>query len=324
MQRKLKGDAYTLTIVRRKGGIGTTTATIALATGLAARGYATLILEGDDNRRLSRILLGLDRMNAPPVQDTQTTHHLFTHPEEGIGNSPFTLNIPELLQEIQGKRDAILTQRGWTNPAPLRIVPGSRSLRRLEADFIFAVRSSHRPDFQPYTQLMRAISVTRQDFDFILIDTPSMLSLITMNEVMAAQYPMFLMDFDPDSRYDFDEAVEFFRLVVSNCASIGAPPPQPLGVILNKYTGSAEDEALYRVYTEEHYDEDIEGLTPPILPFPILARLPYDDAVMKRAMHKRRPVHVTDPQSALGNAMYQLCNVVEVRLGLRPAIGGAR
>jgi len=324
MQRKLKGDAYTLTIVRRKGGIGTTTTTTALATGLAARGYATLILEGDDNRRLSRTLLGLDRESAPPVQDTQTTYHLFTHPDEGIGNSHFTLNIPELLREIPGNRDAVLTQRRWTNPAPLRIVPGSRSLRRLEADFIYAARSAHSPGFQPYTQLMRAIAVIRQDFDFILIDTPSMLSLITMNEVMAAQHPLFLLDFDPDSRYDFDEALEFFRLVVSNCASIGALPPQPLGVVLNKYTGSAEDEALYRAYTEEHYDEDIGGLAPPILPFPVLARLPYDDAVVKRAMRKRRPVHVTDPQSALGNAMYQLCNVIEERLGLRPAIGVVR
>jgi cellulose biosynthesis protein BcsQ len=323
MRRKNMGDAYVFTTLRRKGGIGTTTMQIALATGLAARGYAVLILEGDDNRRLSRIMLGLDEDDAPPVQDSQTVYHLFTHPEEGIGNAPFEVDIPSMLLEIGGHRDAILMSRGWTHPQPLRIVPGSESLRLIESDLIYASRAGI-SEFQSYTRLATAISMIRQDFDFIFIDTPSMLSLITMNEAMAARHALFLADSDPDSRHDFWEAHKFYRRVVANCQSLGVSAPEPFGVILNKDTRSVYDQALFDAYTQEHYDKRQHRIVPPLLPYPVIARWPFDEPVVKRSMYERRPVHVTDPLSGIGVAMDELCVVVEEQLGLRPALGAAR
>jgi cellulose biosynthesis protein BcsQ len=228
-----------------------------------------------------------------------------------------------MLLEIGGNRETILRSRGWTDPQPLRIVPGSESLRLIESDLIYATCEGS-SKFQTYTRLATAISVIRQDFDFIFIDTPSMFSLTTMNEAMAARHALFLVDFDPDSRYDFKGAQTFYRRVVANCMSLSVPAPEPFGIILNKDTRSAYDQALYEAYTQEHYDKRQHRTMPPILPYPVIARWPFDDPVVKRSMYERRPVHVTDPQSALGNAMYQLCAVVEERLGLRPAIGVVR
>jgi cellulose biosynthesis protein BcsQ len=321
-KRRLRGDAHVLTWVRRKGGIGTTTSTIALGSGLAAKGYAVLILEGDDNRRLSRTLLGLDRPNAPIVQDSQTTYHLFTNPDEGIGNSHFELDIAALVAEIpekvSGQRANIIARRGWQHPSPLRIVPGTRSLRRLEADYILAAKSRASADFSPYTQLTKAIDTIRRDFDFILIDTPSMLGTIAMNEVMAAQHALFLLDFDPDSRFDFDEAVDFWEGAHLNCARLGLPTPEPLGVIYNKYVRET-DEPLYRAYVGGHYDEDEGDLVGQLVPFPELVTLPFDDRTMKAAQRKRRPVHFTDPDSLLGTQMHIMCEMVEVALNIAPA-----
>lgn len=322
VRRKLRGDAHVLTFARRKGGVGTTTSTIALGSGLAARGYSVLILEGDDNRRLSRTLLGLDRPNAPAVQDSQTTYHLFTNPDEGIGNSHFEVDIARLCSEIPGDRQGILERRGWLTPTPLRIVPGSRSLRQLEARFMMEAKAAASAEFTPYTQMSRALATIKRDFDFILIDTPSMLGLIAMNEVMAAQHVLFLVDFDPDSRYDFDEAVAFWQDARMNCARMGIPSPEPLGVIFNKFVQET-DQPLLDAYTKGHFDEDERDMVGPLVPFPGLVTLPFDDRVMKAAQRKRRPVHFTAPDSPLGVQMWILCEMVERALNI-PIAGAMR
>ena len=173
-------------------------------------------------------------------------------------------------------------------------------------------------EFTPYTQMARAIDSIKRDFDFILIDTPSMLGLIAMNEVMAAQRVLFLVDFDPDSRYDFDEAVEFWRGAHLNCARMGLPAPEPLGVIFNKFVPET-DQALYDSYTKGHFDEDQGDLVGPLIPFPELVTMPFDDRTMKAAQRKRRPVHFTAPESPLGTQMFLFCAMVERALNITAA-----
>lgn len=325
--RKLHGDAYILTFARRKGGIGTTTTMISLMTGLAALGYAVGVLEGDDNIRLSRIMLGLDRPGATPVQDSQTTYNLFMRPEEGLGNSQFGLPMDQLLREIPGDRAALIAERGWANPGVLQIVPGTETLSQIESEFTQAalnraLRGENMAAFNTGTKLREAIGTFRRDFDFILIDVPANVGLLAVNEIMASQYVMFLADFDPDSRYDLDYAVRFYKKIASSCATLGVPVPEPLGAVLNRYTGSLRHQKRLNAYTNQHEDEDSGRMVRPLLQYnglgqlPVLGILPFDIDTLEEAMERRRPVHVTAPTSPIGVAMYDLCKTIEQRLGL--------
>jgi len=322
MSRQFSGKARKIAVPRRKGGLGTTTTTIALATGLAMRGYEVLFLEGDDNRRASRILLGADSADGRPIQDAQTTYNLFTHPEEGLGRSDFQVHLERLVGEIPGAHGDLMRRRGW-NPTALRIVPGSRALRKLESNYLMATASRASAEFDPYTQLSKAIARFERDFDFIIIDTPSMLSLVTTNEVMAADYALFIADFDPDSPADFQEAAEFFRTAQGHCRQLNLPVPQPLGVVYNKYRpGRKRHQTLLEAYTKEHYaGPKDDRRIPALIPYPQLGLFPFSDEVLEDAMERRRPVHLTAPESDLGEAMYVFTNVVEHAVNVAAASG---
>ncbi len=315
MARRFGGDAQVIATARRKGGIGTTTTNIALATGLAMAGYEVLFIEGDDNREAARRLLAADSPYGPAIDDQQTVYNLFDRPSEGLSRSDFRLPLDQLVGEIPGNRKQLLLERGW-RPTTLRFVPGTRGLRRLEKRFEAKAQADLSMRFQPYLQLHEAIATIRRDFDFIIIDTPSMLSMITTNELMAAGWVLFVMDLSPDSIYNFNEAHEFYKQAVTDCRELGVRPPQPLGVVLNKYRA---DRPTHRKRLLQY------GFAPhQLVPYAQIACFPFDPDTCEDAEEARRPVHIVAPQSALGSEMYQLCRRVEELVAAPLQMGGRR
>ena len=140
--------ARVLAMANQKGGVGKTTTAINLATALAACGKSVLIIDVDPQGNASTGL-GIDRRN-----------RAVTSYQALIDGTPVTAATVGTL--VPG----------------LTIVPASVDLVGAEIELIDLPRREYR--------LRQAIQPVLGDYEFILIDCPPSLSLLTLNALVAA------------------------------------------------------------------------------------------------------------------------------------------
>ena len=140
--------ARVLAMANQKGGVGKTTTAINLATALAACGKSVLIIDVDPQGNASTGL-GIDRRN-----------RAVTSYQALIDGTPVTAATV-----------------GTVVPG-LTIVPASVDLVGAEIELIDLPRREYR--------LRQAIQPVLGDYEFILIDCPPSLSLLTLNALVAA------------------------------------------------------------------------------------------------------------------------------------------
>ncbi|MCA9571331.1 MAG: ParA family protein [Myxococcales bacterium] len=140
--------AHVLAISNQKGGVGKTTTAVNLAAGLARRGQRVLVLDLDPQGNASS---GLG------------------HEREAV-----TMGIYDVLLEYRDL-DSV---RMPTNLDGLEVVPATRDLVGAEVELVSASRREHR--------LRKALNPVRDAYDFIVIDCPPSLGLLTVNALTAA------------------------------------------------------------------------------------------------------------------------------------------
>ena len=138
-----------LAVVNQKGGVGKTTTTVNLAAALAQAGKRVLLVDMDPQGNAT-MGSGVDKRNA-----ARTVYHALL----GLG-------------ELGGIRTR--SERGGYD-----LVPANRDLAGAEVELVELPARE--------TRLKAALERIAADYDYILIDCPPSLSLLTVNALAAAQ-----------------------------------------------------------------------------------------------------------------------------------------
>ncbi len=141
--------ARVIAVTNQKGGVGKTTTSINLAYGLAKAGHKTLLIDFDPQGNATSGL-GIDK--------------------KGLEKS--------VLDVVQGTvpLDAVVMPTHFKN---LFLVPATPQLANAEVELARAE--------QRFTRLKKALE-NQDSYDFIIIDSPPSLSLLTVNGLIAADH----------------------------------------------------------------------------------------------------------------------------------------
>ncbi len=143
-----------ISLVNQKGGVGKTTTSINLSASLAYLGKKVLLLDLD------------------PQGNTTT----------GIGMNKGDIDktVYDVLIGRCDIKDAII----HTKYKRLDLLPATVNLHGLDTEFF--ERSKEEPNFVKGAQLKNKIDPIRDDYDFIIVDCPPSLSIITINALTAS------------------------------------------------------------------------------------------------------------------------------------------
>lgn len=141
--------AHVVSVVNQKGGVGKTTTSLSLAAYLAELGKFVLLIDLDPQANATSGL-GIDYKNIPA-------------------------GIYEALIGAKPMRDVMLS----TAHQGLKIIPATPALAGATVELVTA---QDREQF-----LLRALLEIRHDFDYVIIDNPPSLGMLTINGLTAAE-----------------------------------------------------------------------------------------------------------------------------------------
>jgi chromosome partitioning protein len=139
-----------LTIANQKGGVGKTTTAINLSAAFAKKGKKTLLLDLDPQSNSSLTFLDIHSIQ-------KTVFEVLMEPHVGF-------------------RDVIRQ----TSVLHLDVAPARISLAKLESNLI--------GEFDAPFRLKDKLDAVRKEYDFVVIDTPPTLGLITVNALVACTH----------------------------------------------------------------------------------------------------------------------------------------
>jgi chromosome partitioning protein len=140
--------AKTFCIANQKGGVGKTTTAVNLAAGLAAIGQRVLLIDLDPQGNAT------------------------------MGSGVIKSELRHTIYQVLIGEQALAQVRVQAEAAGYDLLPANRDLAGAELDLVDLDQREHR--------LRQALSGHQADYDFVLIDCPPSLSMLTLNGLCAA------------------------------------------------------------------------------------------------------------------------------------------
>jgi chromosome partitioning protein len=156
----VKMSAKIITVANQKGGVGKTTTTMNLGAALAESGHRVLLIDSDPQANL--------------------TSYLGVQPGEGDHSGLLTLDQVYLSKRPMDRSMIASFIAICPENKNLHLIASDRGLSGVEY-YLFS-----RPDRE--LLLSRVLDTLKADYDFILIDTPPSLNLLTMNALCASDH----------------------------------------------------------------------------------------------------------------------------------------
>lgn len=207
-----------ISIINLKGGVGKTTLAIALGEFLAIEHHLrVLVIDLDPQTNATVALIDEHRWRKRNIRG-QTIMQLFNdhlqHTDVFSAEEAIIKGVSNINNGIEG----------------LDLLPSSLDLSNLQ-DYLIQIPSKGVFSQRPLTILGEAIAETIINYDFILIDCPPNLGLITQNGLVMSQY--YLIPVIPDilSTYGIPQIIQRIKLLEKETGlSI-----EPMGLVINKY-----------------------------------------------------------------------------------------
>jgi chromosome partitioning protein len=208
-------------VTNQKGGVGKTTTAVNVAAALAFSGCRVLLVDTDSQGHSSKSI----------VRDAEKIEHslydVLMHPELKIASATIASTVPGLDVAIS------------------RI-----SMAKLEASLLGQIDGHFR--------LKDILETAREKYDFIFIDTPPTLGLITLNALVAATHLLIPIQ----SSYLCLEGTDDLLETIEKVRRVANPALQILGVVITLHdtrTNIARDveERIVRVFGEKVFKTHI-------------------------------------------------------------------
>ena len=182
-----------IAITNQKGGVGKTTTALNLAAALASKGFKTLLIDLDPQANSSMSFLDVHELD-------QAMYEVLTE----------TVDVKEILRQ-------------HPQDANLYVAPSTIALAKIESKLLGELDSHFR--------LKDELESIRNDFDYMVIDTPPTLGIITVNALVAATHvliPIQASYFALEGTDDLLETIDKIKLRAN-------PDLQILGAVITLY-----------------------------------------------------------------------------------------